>query len=193
MDGGNFNVKEVIRQLGFKSVHEMPVTAVIQPTLIVGDASAITPPLMPATAFVGGYTVGNAATTYGGIQIVAGPDGTWVRAILITPTSAIITLNFGVLSPPTPTAIAIPVVKNEMGPVGTRCLALNVDILVADAPSNIDMPRTSCGANTPRWLNDMIFVPPGHAFEAYSRSLSNGFAWLATVQDVAAPNLSPTG
>lgn len=49
----NFNFQELARQLGLKNVSELPIVEAITPTIVIGAAEQIGPPLLPASAFTG--------------------------------------------------------------------------------------------------------------------------------------------
>jgi len=61
--GGAFNVSQLIRELGLTSVskEDMRVLETIQPTLLVGDMSNVTPPHVGPSALFGAVTVGAVA------------------------------------------------------------------------------------------------------------------------------------
>ena len=50
----NFNFQRLAEQLGLKNVADLPVVEAITPTVVIGDGTQITAPLLPPSAFAGG-------------------------------------------------------------------------------------------------------------------------------------------
>jgi hypothetical protein len=191
-DGSAFNVREILKQLGIKDVSELPILKSIQPSLPLGDASAIASPLLPPTALVGGYSVGNGSTTNGCVAILAAPGGSYLRSFSVN-TSANGTISFSVVPKGTYTYASSTAVTNFlMSSEAAQTVAMNTTILSGGIVSATLAPRryiTTSGFG----FEDLIYIPPGYVFESHMRSNSIASYWSAVVQDVVAPNLTPGG
>jgi hypothetical protein len=80
MDGRHtFNLHHWLSRLGVKGSEMPPVVPVVQPVQLVGDASLLVPPLLPACAAFG-RVVGAVAAEYSSCEIQSrSPGGTWIQ------------------------------------------------------------------------------------------------------------------
>ena len=75
----NFNFQRLAEQLGLKNVADLPVVEAITPTLVIGDGSQITAPLLPASAWGGGVQSIVAGERASIQLVVAGSGGAFVE------------------------------------------------------------------------------------------------------------------
>jgi hypothetical protein len=188
-----FNIRELVRQLGVKDVSELPLVESIQPTLQIGDAGAITQPLMPPTALLGGSATGNGTTTVGGGQIVPAPSGTWVRHLNAVTAITGNILTALVAHPGTTMATTAACAAHQMSVDPIASAVNSVTMLAASRPNPVTSPYSLAAANVAQLWPDLLFVPPGFVLEFTCNSFSAGFGFWCVVQDVAAPNVAPTG
>lgn len=83
--GGAFNVSQLIRELGLQTMtgEDMRVLQTIQPTLLVGDLSDVTPPHVAASAFFG-VTLAGAVGLAGAVELQClAPGGCFIEWITI--------------------------------------------------------------------------------------------------------------
>lgn len=75
----NFNFQRLAEQLGLKNVADLPVVEAITPTVVIGDGSQITAPLLPASA-VGGDARGVGVGEHAVLQLRSlGAGGVFVE------------------------------------------------------------------------------------------------------------------
>ena len=193
-DGGAFNVRDLLRQLGIKDVSELPILKAIQPTLTVGDGSGLTAPLIPKTVAFG-WNQAPAAGEYAAVRVVGGPTGCWIRyAALICQTA-----NQGnwILSATATAEVALSgtdLVPHNMGFEPSGATARRFNMLTAAAPASGTNPYFRIAANQSFLLPDVVHVPPGWVWEAVQRSSvsSHAFGGLIVAQDAIA-SLTPSG
>jgi len=159
MPGGAFNTAALIAELGLKPVgqDEMRVLGGIQPVLVAGDLSALTPPHVPASAIFGGNLVG-AVAELATIQLQSlAPGGCFIEWLAIR--SAQLTMlrlrqvSAGALAALPPAAIVsrdTPVSVVTQGPLAS----------IGGAAAPLE------DSNGPRHLG--IFIPPGAFFTLQS-------------------------
>lgn len=191
-DGGAFNIREILKQLGIKDVSELPVLKAIQPTLSVGDASAISQPFLPPTVAYGGTCTGNGTTTQSGFRITPGPAGAFVRyaSLGVLQTSE---GNWGVYPTPIPTTTVTALVALQMGYQPSLSSCDSFTYLSANGHQADTHPAHRIQTNMFMQLHDIIFIPPSHVFEWEVHSITiQGFGSFV-VQDVIAPSLTPNG
>lgn len=104
--GGAFNVSQLIRELGLQTIsgEDLRVLETIQPTLLVGDLSDVTPPHVAASAFFG-VTLAGAVGLAGTVELQClAPGGCFIEWVSIdSPVVAIAmrvtTVSLGVTTP----------------------------------------------------------------------------------------------
>ena len=191
MAGGSFNVAELLRQLGLKSVHELPIAPSVQPVLVAGDASGLTPPLLPPTAWAGA-TIGAVIGQLGGLQVQSlGVGGCWVRQCLFAVGQTTVIPFAITAADPIAGGYATVLTKNEMAPdptvsvvrVGNDAAALAVG----------DSPQWRAITSTTVPLIDAVYVPHGWFFTIQNAN-SNQISYASVmIQEVPAAALSAQG
>lgn len=87
--GTNWNLSVWLDRLGLKRAEQPDILQGVMPVQVVGDASALTSPLLPALAWTGA-TIGNVAGELPGVAIRSrAPGGTFVRTLRLSSTNSL--------------------------------------------------------------------------------------------------------
>jgi len=79
-----WNLNEWMKRLGLNRQDQPPIAYGIQPTLNMGDASALTTPLLPPLAWSGGQS-GNQGAQFSGFSVRSlAPGGSFLRSVRAT-------------------------------------------------------------------------------------------------------------
>ncbi len=192
MSAGGFNVAELLKQLGLKSLRDLPLVEAIQPTLPVGDASGLSSPLLAPTCWAGG-PVAAVVGRLSGFQIQSlGAGGCWVRELRAGTTGAngYWRMILSATEPAGGNYGATALTNHDMAPtpVLSRC---------SSGDSNVNL-----GADCPTWPQsnfttvpfvDGIYLPHGFFCAIEFANINMNCYFAALVQDVPAAPLSPTG
>lgn len=188
-----WNLTEYVRRIGGARSDNPPLAYSIQPVLTVGDASALTTPLLPPIAFSGAVTLGVVAGFPTLIIISNAPGGTFIRdaswssagfgsansnARVMMSLTGSAGLGLGVFTEQLPTPAL-----NQMGVgvvsanflVGTTTTALSNQRAFFAAPAGITYS-----------LVDYIYLPRGAALGIQHSSTNVLFEFSALMQDVPA-------
>jgi len=176
-----WNVGPWIKRLGL--FHEQPrIAAEIVPVQILGDASALTTPLLPPMCWAGSVisaVVGENA----GVAVRSGaPGGTFVRSVRFSVNTFQFTIRweitenaphvFGTLSPP-------PVLQ-QMGPIDANPI---VRFGTTVASLGADLPATVEGGTLGLWI-DEFYVAPGRELYMEGTGVDQGAQLALLLQDV---------
>ena len=189
---GSFNVQHILRQLGLTDVTELPIVEAIQPVVAVGDASAIAPSLLPATAYGGCQAFGNGTTTRPGFRIVSGYPGTYVRDLVVGGGIGTITWNVGPVADAILAATQAALQLFNVGPMPITAEIWRITVLIGGDNDPAFNPNFLMASAVPVRLPDVIYLPPAHIMDITFNSVTAGMSASAVLQD-AIPNLTPTG
>lgn len=193
-DGGSFNLHEVLRQLGIKDVSELEILKQVQPTLAVGDAGGIAPPLLAPLAYGGGRPLPT-GTTYAGFRVRSCPGGTFIRRLRIS--SSVLADNTAVIVPiASATTYATgptPLTLMQVGPKPVTSEISTFTCLNANAHNINDAMVFRITSNASYAFPELFYVPSGHIFELIQRHNTGGPYGMFLLHDVVAPSLTPDG
>jgi len=175
-EGYTWNLEEWVRRL-FKRPDAPPFNYTIQPVQIVGDASAVSSPILPAFAAFGGFRSAVVARHSALAIRTSAPGGTFVRFLMLSGGGN--DFNQWTVST-TPAVIdnVVPMTVLNLGPTdvsGTFRLGGNAVTLGAGLPQ---------GKGNPFSMEDVIYIPGGSEFliQAVLQNIDMRFA--AMIQDV---------
>lgn len=159
------NLHEWLRRVGVAhATEQLEYLNTVQPVEIVADASALTSPLLPPTAFAGGEHT-NAGANFMAAQIHArAPGGIFLRAALIGATGNFV-WRFGLL--PAPAALVAPLTAaiHVMTPPPVQPIRSVVTFSeIAADPLGVTGPTYVAPNRASLTLVDEIYVPSGSAF-----------------------------
>lgn len=183
-----WNLTEYVRRLGGARQDAPPVAYNVQPVLVAGDASALTTPLLPPIAWVGGTFTSNnilGAT----IEVASrGAGGCFIRAFRCANLLASLTLAFGIRTDAA-VAITAPVeyTPSNMGPENIRSTTKSGSATPFATPGI--RPQLSVnGASNQVVLDDLIYVPPGGwCYFTTGIAATRTLSFAVLIQDVPIP------
>lgn len=158
MPQGAFNVSRLIAELGLKPVDRnvLRVLESIQPTMVVGDLSDVTPPHVAPSAFFGGLLIGGVGTS-GALQIQSlAQGGSFVEWLTFDSANTTATFSIQTTDPGLPTILAG--FQASRDPIVG--IARRGDIAVV----TVDAPVISQDAAIISFAPRPIFVPRGQFF-----------------------------
>jgi hypothetical protein len=182
MSNGTFNLTELYRQLGIKNP-EPGVRETVQPVLIVGDLSGLTPLHVPPTGLYGGAII-SVGGEYSKIQVTSrAPGGSEIRAYLNG------TFLKMAIAGPSAGLVAHP----DWGPLSnSACTALveagtdAAQTIVGQAPyfKNVQMQVWPGGGG--------LFIPTGKTLLLETHTVAiNVPQWSMIVRDIPAAEIPP--
>jgi len=174
--GYTWNLEEWVRRL-FKRPDAPEFNYTIQPVQIVGDASALSSPLLPAFAVFGGLRTA-VALRHGTLAIQSlAPGGTFLRFLVA---SGIGNDNFAWTITATPSVLdnLVAMTILNMGPTDVRAnLRLGGDA----TPLGSGLPVIK---GNPFQMEDVIYIGPGREFKMQSVLANADRRYAAMIQDV---------
>ena len=179
------NLFEAMRRLGIKDGKQPDLFAdAVLPALVVGDVSALAPPLLPPMAWAGAHIVAVVGERCGVEIIGGGRGGTLIRTLIFTTTAGsqvVFQKSASRLYGGTLGAIPSPLEQFGVG---------NVTAQVGVGTTNIalptDIPKTGAPNNNPLYLVDPVMLEPGHFFYAIGGSVNMVCYAAVQLQDVPA-------
>jgi len=188
----NFNFQELARQLGLKNISELPIVEAIQPTIVIGAADEIGPPMLPASAWAGG-TQSLAAGERAYLQLdVSGSGGAFVEFFS---SGGATQVEFRVdrdgVDPLTADQLPLPssiLPKYETGfgttvsqaRMGTSTVALNA----------FSVPTFFTAINFGAWGGPGFFIPSGGIFTLNNAAVATVGYFVIRWREVPAPALN---
>ncbi len=172
----DFNLIAYARAIGSRDASIFTIGETIQPTLIVGDLSRLTPAHQPPVAMFGGFMPGNALElTVWEVQSLAA-GGTWVVNMAATP---IFGFTFEIR--PAVTAlnnvvVCIPQVLSNTAPTSN----VRHGSLILAPPALDDVPSFGSGS----WIDREIWIPPGQFMYCQSKVFNAAGDLALLVRDV---------
>lgn len=181
---------DFLRRLGVKDPQStLDLAEAIRPTIGVGDASSLFPPILPPTAWFGGSIVA-AALNVPTLRITAGTRGCLIRELRLgsgAATRAIFRTT------PVATALTGTVAltpqqnQSQRGDVNTSVLLGND--AVGFLPGIGLMPEVGVPVNTTtgQLLSDVAYLAPGFVFELQTVALAGSLTVAVLIQDAFGP------
>lgn len=180
----SWSLSEVWSRLGIKGGGFPEIVSAVQPVLQVGDVSALTTPLLPPSAWGGGFITGVALRT-SVLEVHARASGGAVIRIATWGTAGITgRANWAVLATGRTFVATDATVLSQMGPtplVSTITLGTIADANIIDRSLN---PDVSLNSNTYFQLYDAIFIPQNQFFLLQQGATNQNFSASVLVQDV---------
>jgi len=183
-----WNLSEWMERFGFNRDDAPDIAWGVQPTISLGDASALTTPILPPLAWFGSTRLFTPRVFAFTIRSIA-PGGTFIRDISVSPNSSVdFTWDFSA----TPAVLSDEEIltARNMGPdpvsavvrMGTQTPSTQNDIPVGRAPTGL-----------PLRLIDEIYLPPGIELLMKATLVNITVRAAALVQDVPAmiPSAAP--
>lgn len=171
------NLHEWIRRLGVRRSGWAPeFLETVQPVQVVGDVSALVPPLLPPTALSGGNHAAAAGRTFAcQFRCRANGGGAFLRLVRLTCSAT--NVWFWFIGAPVVMSTTVVCPSINMGPdpvLSTFEVGDQAGVLWTATRS-----QNFCLANTPLVLDDAFFVPSGSVF--YAENLTGAGQGLVSI------------
>jgi len=189
--GANWNLSTWLDRLGLKRADQPPILDGVMPVQVLGDASALTSPLLPPLGWAGTVVPGFAAQRSGLAIRSRAPGGTFVRSLRCSANAALggrwvweLSDTEHVFSIP---HAVTPLTIDQMG-AGICNTLIRAGTTILGVATN-DSPTTLVGADMSLWV-DEFYLAPGRELYIEHGTLAVTAEFAVLVQDC--PAIIPT-
>lgn len=179
-----FPFGEWLSKIGNKAPHLPEFTPLVQPVQIVGDASALVPPLLAPIALYGGNIAAGGAGALAGFQVQAtAKGGAYLRrlSVHVVNVAQYFSITVEAANPLAADPLVGVAAAHNMAPDAMRSVVRDG---TSTASLSVDSPQLYVFATGTVFLEDPAIIPPGSWFSIQTQSPNQALWWSAIVQDV---------